>query len=277
MTQTKLEFMIHNVGGNLTLKNTCFISNEEVIAPVVNEDGVLHLLSNSVQRRTQAVPATGCPFVSHGELDKQTFEASLFSCEAVDTPVCTSKALPKVDIPCVQKLDTIYEIEQDLTTSHHTRTYQLCPGLEYNIRSLSEGGDAHSEHSLPLIIGRSNIHVLCGADGKSSNGCKLKGGPMQVGIHDEYRDAQPIANAVIQGITFSGATFVNVLANTPGHVTIRDCVFSVSHQSEGCSARLNQALNRLNSLSAMHSGKRQPRVHLRRPCEQWLPTPTWRK
>lgn len=220
--------MVLNEDGLLTLRSNCFIGNSGPIAPVVNDNGAVIHSSNSVQRQTPEFPSTRCGFISHGSIDKDTFNASAFKCEAPDVPVCRAAALSKVSVPCLQSLNEMYEIEQNLESDSNTRTHILCPETEYQLRGISEGIDTSSNKSLPIIIGRSNVHILCGADGKSDNRCLLSGGSVQLGVYDEYRsDTGRSTDALVQGLTFTGATSVNILANMPSSVHINDCVFKV--------------------------------------------------
>jgi len=237
--QTLLEYFIFNDGGDLTLHNNCWLGNDDVIAPVVNDDGGQALAyMNSVQRQTTVLPPTDCDFMSLGHVDTDTFQtAKHHSCQTYDSPVCTAFALTKVmNPPCVEDLKVIYEIERDLDSDNATRTYRLCPDTKYNMLSSggAEVGDSVTEHvhEPPIVIGRSNIHLICGADGKSSNNCILDGGYIQLIVHNEFdvpEEHLPASNAVVQGITFTGAISTNVLVQStmPIHIKFHDCIFKV--------------------------------------------------
>jgi len=230
------------VEGDLTLHNNCFVDNDDAIAPVLNQDGQVHLHSNSVQRETSVLPTTKCDFVSTGMYDdnmgtaggdaKSPFDPLARSCQQHDSDVCTASVLQEArgQVPCITDLQYIYDAEQQLESDAVTRTYRLCPDTDFDIQPISVGSGIDkvtAYDSPPLIFGRSNIHVLCGADGKSSNRCVLKGGSIQVGIHDEFKTGvnEPLENVICKGLTFTDATTANVYATLSSDVLFDDCVF----------------------------------------------------
>lgn len=226
------EYAILNQLGDLTLSNTCFLDNDDRIAPVVNLGGKLQLQSNNVQRHSATLPPTECAFVSHG--DSGTWSAlneTTFECEAPDSNVCTATTNQKVKSSCFQTLGEIYKLEEwvSVETEVPTRTYRLCPEMDYHIRSFDsfDGDEGDQSKSYPLILGLSNVHILCGHDGRSSNACTLTGGTYQLGIYDEYRVGEPFHNMLVQGLTFTMASSTNVRAVTNNDVTFADCVFKV--------------------------------------------------
>jgi hypothetical protein len=128
---------------------------------------------------------------------------------------------------CYDSLDPIRAAEQSLQDDSSVRTYVLCPETVFPVaKSFNQDGTPKTGQ-YPLILGRSNIHVLCGVDGKSENGCVLSGGLFQVGFFDEFQTGNPAKNVLVQGLTFYDAKNTNVLAENKGDITIRDCIFQV--------------------------------------------------
>lgn len=181
----------------MTLHNNCWIGNDDVIAPVVNDGhSQIQMNKNSVQRQTTDLPPTGCEFASHGRLEKDTFNhTEKHACRKSDSAVCTAFAFSKIrnSQPCIDNLQVIHDAEKDLETDDSTRTYRICPDTEFNMLTKGTGNQ-----SPPIVIGRSNIHIICGADGKSSNQCILKGGYIQMSIHNEFMITKfPAKNVVV--------------------------------------------------------------------------------
>lgn len=218
----------------MTLWDNCFLDNDDNIAPVVNDGGTIQAVRNSVQRSTTVLPYTGCPFISHGPSDKTMVDGATFWCHASDGPTCTSSSLARTSLQCFSDLTLIYQAEQALTTDVQTRTYRLCPNQEYNIKTTTDV--ALDGETSPLIIARSNVHIMCGADGRSENNCTLDGGSYQLSVHDEFRAGKiPLAsNTLVQGLTFFKATSANVLVGAPSDITFKDCIFKVSDAGTGC-------------------------------------------
>jgi hypothetical protein len=221
--------MIGVYGGSLALDNTCFLDNDDRIAPVARSGGDLSSFSNSVQRNSSALPITSCEFISLGDLEPNGFNESAFQCTSADVPVCTATALSTVELTCFGDFSDIYDSEAEMDSDETTRTYRLCGSQEYLIRTSDAEDDDRENTTSPLIVGRSNVHVLCGADGKSNNGCRLRGGTYQLTIEDEYRVGKPFQNVLIQGLTFQEATTYNVATGSNNDVMLNDCIFSVSH------------------------------------------------
>jgi len=219
--------------------DNCFIGGDELITNVVNENGVFKSSSAFVQRQTSQIPITKCEFVAHvqeGTIEDRTnYDDLVFSCEKSDNSVCTATSLSKVDVPCLDSLDVIYNTEQNIYASEWVRTYLLRPYTTYKIGSHgSEEGSG--DGSFPIIVNRPNMRVLCGPRGSSDKECVVSGGIVQLGVFDEFRVDGPAAtNVLIQGITFHKATSTNVLASFPGDVLFEDCIFSVRayHKNQG--------------------------------------------
>jgi hypothetical protein len=220
--------MIGVYGGSLSLDNTCFMDNDDRIAPVARQEGELKAFSNSVQRNSSTLPVTACEFISDGDLGRKGFDQSAFACANSDVPTCTAAALPKVETTCFTSFAEIYGLEQIVESDEATRTYRLCGDHIYQIRSSSDEVDDRENATSPLILGRSNVHVLCGGDGNSNNGCTLRGGSYQLNIDDEYRAGKFFQNIHVQGLTFQEADNYNVVTSSNNEVILKDCIFSVS-------------------------------------------------
>jgi hypothetical protein len=225
---TKLEYAVGLHQGSLTLENTCFLDNDDQLVPVAREGGQLKAFSNSVQRNSTTLPGTKCDFVSEGRLERYGFNASDFVCQSADSAVCTASALARVEPTCFRSFSEIDREELFLESDDATRTYRLCEDQVYQIRNFDADDDDRENTTTPLIIGRSNVKVLCGASGNSRNNCTLYGGTYQFTVHDEYRVGTPFENVLVQGLTFQAATTYNVLTSTNNDVTLKDCVFTVS-------------------------------------------------
>ncbi len=128
---------------------------------------------------------------------------------------------------CVDRLNNIFLAESNLTNDKEIRTYILCPETVYEIGDSSDGSGEYDYGHTPLILGRSNIHVLCGDDGKSENNCVLKGGHVQAHLSDRFQTGDEIKNVLLQGITFSESSTHSVLAEYQGQMMILDCRFEV--------------------------------------------------
>lgn len=130
-------------------------------------------------------------------------------------------------LKCVDKLYDVFLAESVVTNDRENRTYVLCPDSLYDISdSFSSEGEIGSAGS-PLVFGRSNIHVICGNDGKSENNCTLRGGHVQAHLSDRFSTGDAINNVVLQGITFSKSVTHSVLAEHQGQMMILDCRFEV--------------------------------------------------
>jgi hypothetical protein len=131
---------------------------------------------------------------------------------------------------CTTSLNTIYEAESNVLDDSILRTYILCNNTEFHVALNFDSNGVPLDGQYPIPIGRPNIHVLCGENGRSENNCQLVRGLVHVGIVDEFGvgSGGPYAdNILLQGLTFFRATSVNVIAMIGGDITIRDCVFKV--------------------------------------------------
>ena len=204
--------------GAAVLHNNCFLGNNEAIAPVVIEESSIIADTNFVQRMSD-LPPSGCAFVSQvtaGESIYATtnFTDTNFTCVDSDAPVCGVSARSKhVDTPCLKSVNVIAEKEAAVVHDEFTRTYILCPNSTFAV-------------NVGLALEKSNVRILCGPDGASSNDCVLKGGSIQVSI---VPHKSAVVDGRIHGLTFSGAAVANVFMSTtsPSHFWLEDCVFRV--------------------------------------------------
>lgn len=132
--------------------------------------------------------------------------------------------------PCITTLDDLYFGERDVVDSSTLRKYILCPNTTFELANTFDDDGLAVDGDNPIVIGRPNVHVLCGDDGNSEDNCTLTGGRIQLAIFDEFESEIPANNCLVQGLTFSNAktTSINVLANRNGNVVFQDCIFSVS-------------------------------------------------
>lgn len=258
---TKLEYAVGLYHGSLALDNTCFLDNDDRLAPLAREGGELKVFSSSVQRNSTTLPVSACGFVSDGDLGRYGFNASGFSCQKADSPVCTASALAKVEPSCYRSFSEIDYNEEFLNSDDTTRTYRLCENHTYQIRNFDADDDDRENTTTPLIVGRSNVNILCGASGSSRNNCTLHGGTYQFTVHDEYRVGTTFQNVLVQGLTFKAATTYNFLTSTNNDVTLKDCVFTVRCRSNGEHARMNRIVRssfHFTYPSASDIGESQP-------------------
>lgn len=128
---------------------------------------------------------------------------------------------------CLDSLDPIRTAEAILLDDGELRTYVLCPDTVFPVAKSFNQDGTPKYAQYPLILGRSNIHILCGVDGRSENNCVLTGGLLHVGFFDEWETGRAVTNALVQGLTFHDAKNTNVLAENKGGLTLRDCLFKV--------------------------------------------------
>jgi hypothetical protein len=133
----------------------------------------------------------------------------------------------QVEASCFDSLDPIRVAEDALEDDSELRTYVLCPETVFRIAKVFNQDGSPKNGQYPLVLGRSNIHIMCGDDGKSENNCVLKGGLFHVGFYDEYETGTAVTNALVQGLTFQDAKNTNVLAENEGDISLRDCIFKV--------------------------------------------------
>lgn len=215
-----LSHLIYVENAAMMLRDNCFLGNNDEIAPVVSQSSVISATSNFNQRMTSFLPRSDCDFIAHNETGNG------FVCQAAEASVCTATTTQNYRFPCVTYLDDIYFSEWDVLDSSVPRTYLLCPGTKFRVGSRHDDFGTPIGGSYPIILGRSNIRVLCGADGSITNNCSVENGVVQVAHFDEFKTGGvPIVNALVSGISFEGASAINALVSGSGDVRFQDCVF----------------------------------------------------
>lgn len=218
-----LPHLVYMESAPIALHHNCFIGNDDGIAPVVAQHSTVHFGSNFNTRTTSQLSKSNCEFIAQNRTSLATED---FVCENSDASVCTANHTPEYRFPCTSYLDDIYFSESDVKDSTVQRTYVLCPDTVFRVGSRHDQDGTPLGGSYPIILGRSNIRVLCGANGSFDNGCEVINGVVQVAHFDEFGNNNgPIANALVQGISFSGASAINALVSGTGDVVFRDCVF----------------------------------------------------
>jgi hypothetical protein len=238
----KLAFLISNAGGNLISHTNCFLDNDPRIVPIVTEQGNIQATSSFVQRQVAVTSPTGCDFtasVTNGTLSRMGFEDVAFACTDSDAQTCGAASVKRVKVPCIDILNDVYQAESVVTDDSIVRTYLLCPKTTFKVATMNDNVGNPFDGSHPIIINRPNMRILCGAEGNSENNCVVSGGVFQLGIVDEFGTGGPPAtNALVSGITFTGASSVNVQATFPSHVVLSDCIFKVSSVLAPCALSL---------------------------------------
>jgi hypothetical protein len=133
----------------------------------------------------------------------------------------------QAEASCFGSLDPIRVAEEALEDDSELRTYVLCPNNTFAIAKAFTQDGSPKNGQYPLVLGRSNIHILCGVDGKSENNCVLTGGLFHVGFYDEWETGKAVTNALVQGLTFHDAKNTNFLAENSGDISLIDCIFKV--------------------------------------------------
>jgi hypothetical protein len=64
-------------------------------------------------------------------------------------------------------------------------------------------------------------------DSKSRTNCVVSAGKLQLAIQDAFQTGRPATNGYVRGLTFTGASSINVLAIYPSDVEFHDCIFRV--------------------------------------------------
>ncbi|CAB9517547.1 expressed unknown protein [Seminavis robusta] len=219
-----LGHLIYVESAPVVLRDNCFIGNQDDIAPVVATSATVDADNNFNQRTSSTLSSTNCEFIAHNT----TLSASGagFVCEPSDAQVCATKSSSTYRVPCVGYLDDIYFSEFDVIDSSLPRTYLLCSDTVFRVGSRHEVDGTPIGGSYPIVLGRSNVRVLCGVDGKVENGCSVVNGVVQVAHFDEFQTGGlPIFKSLVSGVTFSGASAINALVSGAGDVTFRDCIF----------------------------------------------------
>ena len=135
---------------------------------------------------------------------------------------------------CLKSLNSIYEAERKVRNDAVVRRYVLCENTEFYVALNFDEDGVPLDGQYPIPVGRPNIHVFCGEDGKSENNCQLVRGLVHVGVVDEFGSDTRADNVLLQGLTFFRATSVNVIAMIGGDITLQDCVFKVISRVAEC-------------------------------------------
>lgn len=217
----ELPQLIYVESAPFLMRDNCFVGNDDGIAPVVAQSAMINAVSNFNQRTTSRLSQSNCEFIAHNT----TGTGGAFACQPSDASVCTAKST-NYRFACISYLDEIYFSEWDVSDSTIPRTYILCTDSVFRIGSRHDSDGTPIGGSYPIILGRSNIRVICGLDGKIDNGCNVVNGVVQVAHFDEYQTGgTPIENAEVHGISFSGASAINALVSGTGDVVFNNCVF----------------------------------------------------
>lgn len=232
----EIHYMIGNFGGDLVLTHNCFIQNNVTLAPVVNQGGNISSDSNA-GAYTNLFQKVACHFIAYvtrGTVEDTPINDLFFECLDYESDSCSLAEIPIIPTPaptareCWESLLDIYYSEKRVEDSSILRTYVLCPDTVYDIGSEYDDYNIALDGDQFLLISRPNMQVLCGENGDSANKCTFMGGSFQVGLMDEFDSGEDISNILVKGVTFQGASIVNVLANGYGDVTLEDCIFQVS-------------------------------------------------
>lgn len=232
VAQNLVPYYVGLLGGNLTMEDNCFVGGNPRIVPVINEGGVI--IDNNrtfVQRYEEVKNKTQCDYraeVKTGTLEDPD-ESFLSACHVSNGKVCTASSIRKVDVPCLRSLDEIFLNEVKIVNSNTTRTYLLCPKSEYRIDHDDPSLVASMPSSMPIIFGRPNMHVLCGATGSAKGDCVVTGGERHVDVLKIFgNQSPPITNAFISGVSFVDARSSNVHVQSDSNIHFHDCLFEVS-------------------------------------------------
>lgn len=107
------------------------------------------------------------------------------------------------------------------------RAYVLCPNTDFEVGVLD--WNRRIQGGQPPLHLRENLSVRCGTNGKRENGCRIRGGDVQVdGTATIGIPKRSLTNVRIEGVTFYNATQHNVWIDQPGNVHFEDCEFRVS-------------------------------------------------
>lgn len=216
--------------GNVAIRDNCFVDMDERINHVLHDGGTLSAKDNFVERQTENGMVTECEFIAEvvaGSISlRSPFEDMSYSCIDSDADICSAPS--KVEIPCVESLDSLYFLEETVKDESVKRTYMLCPRQTYKVAAQLSLSNPPADGSHPITIGRPNMRVLCGTQGKVEDECVLSGGDVQLKMFDEFASGDLTGNnIVVRGLTFTQAHSVNVLLSTPGSFVLSNCLFKV--------------------------------------------------
>lgn len=207
--------------GEISLVGSCFVGNEPTLTPILALRSTDHIDDVFWQRRNPdaLVPVTYCPLLASSD----SLDGPFTCVSPTSLLTCSARCLTNVTaplLPCEPSLTDIQRNEEGIVNENIVRTYILCPMTEYEMEN-------------PLVITRPNTRILCGADGKSRNDCRLTGGAVQLKVdgtlapHSIFSGAQPLSNLLIHGVTFTEGEKTNVLVKYPCDLTLEKCIFMV--------------------------------------------------
>jgi hypothetical protein len=108
------------------------------------------------------------------------------------------------------------------------KTYTLCPNTVFEVGASSLFGECCSDGGQNPLVARPNTRFQCGEDGKSENGCVLRGGTFQFqSTFSSSSVGTPNENVQVSGITFETAVNVGLILSQAGDVTFTDCIIRV--------------------------------------------------
>lgn len=113
---------------------------------------------------------------------------------------------------CFDNLADVHEFVEAKAFST-VETVVLCPNTVFDLNV-----------QMPLYL-RSNTRYLCGADGLSSNECRLTGGSYQLLSSPRLFDFEDTIGVLIQGLTFDNSLVAGAVLSNGGDVTFVDCIF----------------------------------------------------
>ena len=222
LTSENVSNLIYLESSSVVLRDNCFIGNDDAIAPVLAVSASVQAKANFNQRMSSQLSNTNCEFIAYGD-----FDSTGYDCKNSDASVCTT-SIPssRYRFPCISYLDDIYFSEWDVVNASVPRTYILCPDTVFRVGSRHDEDGTPLGGSYPIILGRSNVRVLCGVDGSLGNGCDVVNGVVQVAHFDEFKTGgRPIYNCLVAGVSFVGASAINALVSATGKVTFQNCLF----------------------------------------------------
>lgn len=111
-------------------------------------------------------------------------------------------------------------------------SYVLCPNTTF---AIDEDNDNQEEIQL-----HSNMNLLCGTDGSSSNNCTITGGFLQVVCQQAHFDTSETPNVYVSGLTLRAPRGASFLGSCVGDILFNDCVFEVAYIF--CAARCKLGL-----------------------------------
>lgn len=133
--------------------------------------------------------------------------------------VCAQGFVDDFAVSCFDNLITLNYFLEMRENAFEVVDYILCPNTVFDLRE--SGGDE------PILV-RKNTRILCGADGKRSNDCRLHGGRMQLASWSHTYMERTKENVFVSGVTFDNAELASAVFVSQGDIHFVDCLFIVS-------------------------------------------------